>query len=85
MIFYVLTKILFNVFATIKLPLDRWSKADIFTASSNIVCFMFLGNIKDEVIEDNNKRAIYNFFQIIVIISTFYRLVLILFVVPKLS
>ena len=62
MIFYVLTKILFNVFATIKLPLDRWSKADIFTASSNIVCFMFLGNIKDEVIEDNNKRAIYNFF-----------------------
>ena len=85
MIFYVLTKILFNVFATIQLPLDRWSKADVIVASSNIVCFLFLGNIKEEVIEDNEKRAIYNFLQIIVILSTFYRLMLILFVVPKLS
>lgn len=52
MIFYVVTKIIFNIFATIKLPLDRWSKADVAVASSNIVCFMILGNIQEETITD---------------------------------
>ena len=47
MIFYVVQKFIFNIFATIKLPLDIWNKIDIVCAFTNIVCFLFLRGITE--------------------------------------
>ena len=42
MFFYVLTKFVFNLFATIKLSFDKWSVIDIACAFANMVCFFLL-------------------------------------------
>lgn len=46
MMFYVITKVIFNIFASIKLPMDKWSLIDIFCAFTNIVCFLLLNRIE---------------------------------------
>jgi hypothetical protein len=61
MMFYVSTKFIFNIFATIKLPLDKWSLIDIFCAFTNIICFQFLNYINSEDILDLNRKQIYSF------------------------
>ena len=50
MILYVIKKQIFNIFATIKLPFDRWNKADIAAASINILCFYISNNISPETV-----------------------------------
>lgn len=65
MIFYVIKKQIFNVFATIKLPFDKWNKADIAAASINIMCFYISVGITPEVVFDdmgrNDARITYNY------------------------
>lgn len=55
MFFYVITKFIFNVFATIKLQLDKWSLIDIFCAFTNISCLYILSMITDENVIDFAK------------------------------
>ena len=42
MLFYVLTKYIFNIFADIKLPYDKWSWIDIYCAFSNIIGLLLM-------------------------------------------
>ena len=42
MSFYALSKILFNVFAEIKVSIDKWSQCDIYCSIINIIAFMML-------------------------------------------
>mmetsp|Transcript_37727 Transcript_37727/g.57764 ORF Transcript_37727/g.57764 Transcript_37727/m.57764 type:complete len:239 (+) Transcript_37727:1927-2643(+) len=85
MMFYVLTKLIFNIFATIKLPVDKWSLIDIFCAFTNISCFIFLNNIDREAVMDTAKKQIYNFLMILTIIATWMRVIGIFFVVKAVS
>lgn len=39
LLFHLITKVIFNIVAEVKLPLDLWTFVDIFCAFLNIVCF----------------------------------------------
>ena len=54
MIFYAASKLIFNIFATIKLPMDIWSQIDIFCAFTNIFAFMMLYSmdVEDVIVTD---------------------------------
>lgn len=45
LVLHVVTKFLFNIFAEIKLPFDKWTRIDIVTAFLNILCFNYIGNV----------------------------------------
>ena len=86
MMFYVLMKqAVFNTFATIKLPLDMWSKIDIFCAVSNISCFMAMTTIDEKAVTGGPAKIYYNFLMIFVITATWLRIVGLFYVVPGLS
>ena len=56
LVLHVFTKILFNMFAEIKLPLDKWTIIDIMTAIVNLVCFNMMGSLKTEDIIDSQRK-----------------------------
>ena len=86
MFFYVITKFIFNVFATYKLQLDKWSLIDIFCAFTNISCLYFLSNISGEdVINPLKTKQYYNVLTIMVVISTFMRFGGQMFVISQFS
>lgn len=81
LLFYVLTKFIFNIFATIKLSFDKWSLIDIVCAFSNIICFFVLRMMRPEdVISYKSSKIKYNMIMIVLVVSTWIRLIFILFV-----
>ena len=86
MFFYVLTKFIFNLFATIKLSFDKWSLIDVVCAFSNITCFFLLSRMKPaDVIDYKGTKTFYNILMIILVLSTWTRLIGIMYVIQKLS
>jgi hypothetical protein len=81
MILYAAKKLLFNIFATIKLPMDVWSKIDFFCAFTNIFAFMMLSFMDEESVTDTEKKQFYNLMMILTILSTWLRFLGILFVI----
>lgn len=82
MFFYVLTKFIFNLFATIKLSFDKWSLIDIICAFTNMVCFFLLSRMKPEdVISPKSSKQKYNYLMVMLVLSTWFRLIGILYVI----
>ena len=57
MSFYALSKIVFNVFAEIKVSIDKWSQCDILCSIINIISFMMLRSM---TIDDIKIKEIHN-------------------------
>lgn len=56
LLFSVIEKAIFNFFAEVKLPLDRWTLIDIVTSFFNIVCFNYVGKAtKDDILIQERK------------------------------
>lgn len=49
---HVITKIVFNVFAKIPMPIDKWTIVDCITCILNIGCFNVIGSITYEKVVD---------------------------------
>ena len=52
LVLHLLAKVLFNCFARVKIPLDKWSIIDILCSLLNIACFNVIGKTKPEQIMD---------------------------------
>lgn len=85
MMFYVLTKKVFNQFATVDLPDDLWSKVDLFCALFQIISQSLTSTITAHVIDSKDIKVYYNILQIVTILATWFRLFSLLFVVEKFS
>lgn len=76
MFFYVATKSIFNTFAEIQIPMDRWSVIDVFCAFSNIIClscFTLFFNAND--ILDADRKFYFNMLQLLTIFATWARII----------
>ena len=86
MFFYVITKIIFNTFAEIQIPMDIWSSVDIFCAFTNISCFTLLSlYMKPENIIDEDKKFFFNMLMLMVVLATWSRIIAICLVIPSFS
>ena len=45
---HLITKLIFNVFATLKMPIDKWSIIELFCAALNLICFNVIGSATKE-------------------------------------
>ena len=75
MFFYVATKTIFNYFADIQIPMDRWSVIDVFCAFSNIICIsIFTFFFKTDYILDQNIKFYFNLLQLLTVFATWARI-----------
>lgn len=49
-------KFIYNVFADLKMPIDKWTMIDIVTCFFNIICFNVIGSITEEQITDPAQK-----------------------------
>lgn len=84
LLWYVLTKVLFNQFAVVSLPMDMWSNIDVLTAITNMVTLSFMATIKGQDIMSQNKQG-FNVMIVLMIVSTWMRLIGYCFVMESFS
>ena len=77
--FHLLAKLLFNMIADIKMPLDLWTIIDVLCSVFNIVCFNTIGSIKPEDIRDpvtgemSSTKETLDYYVIAVVIVSWLR------------
>jgi hypothetical protein len=42
---HLIQKLIFNLFATFKMPIDKWTIIDLITACLNLLCFNIIGGV----------------------------------------
>lgn len=84
MMFSVWTKMIFNWKAAIPMTLDKWSSADVQCATINLVCNFALQLINKEAILKNEK-LFFNMLMLLIVLITWYRITMIMYVQEKLS
>lgn len=85
MLFYVITKSIFNMYAELPIPMDRWSVIDIFCAFTNIFCLTLMHTLSKEDVIDEAKKMKYNILMLMTVFATWSRVVGIALVVPQFS
>ena len=66
-------KIIYNIFADTRMPLDKWTAIDIITCFANMVCFNVIGEISAEQIRDPTQKQILDYYVILVVIIGWLR------------
>lgn len=73
MVLSLISKFLFNFFAEIKMPYDKWTIIDLLCSFFNIVCFNTIGKTKPEVIIDRKQKENLDYYVIAVVIVGWLR------------
>ncbi len=73
LVLHLMTKALFNVFAKVKMPLDKWSVIDLLCSFFNIVCFNVIGSVKPIQIIDPLQKENLDYYVIAVVIVGWIR------------
>lgn len=53
---HLIAKVIFNLLAKMKMPLDQWTIVDCVTAFFNIVCFNVIGSVTPEQVKDIDQK-----------------------------
>ena len=88
MLLYVMSKTIFNQFASISCPLDQWTVADIICAVTNIFCFNYIQTITPDDVLDYGYRGskqVFNMMMVATIIATWLRVFGIFMVIKTFS
>ena len=56
LLLHLISKLLFNLFAEIRIPLDKWTVIDLVCAFFNIICFNVISNASPESIVDRTRK-----------------------------
>ena len=70
---HIVTKLLFNMFAQVKMPYDKWTIIDAVSAIMNLVCFNVIGGITPEVIMDPKRKKTIDYYVIFVVLLSWTR------------
>lgn len=73
LVLHLLTKLIFNFFVDIKIPLDKWTIIDLLCSFFNIICFNVIGKTKPETIIDPDKKMTLDYYVIAVVIVSWLR------------
>ena len=69
----IVNKIIFNLAAEVKMPIDKWTIIDLVTATLNVGCFTIIGRASPEVLSDPSQKARYDYFVVAIIIFSWLR------------
>ena len=67
------------------MPIDKWAKADIICALINITSLIAINTINESALKSLPTKRIYDQFMVLIIFATWYRLVMVLFIMDEYS
>lgn len=73
LVLHLITKIVFNLFADVKMPLDKWTLIDFASSFFNIICFNVIGKTTPDVIVDPLQKQKLDYYVIAVVIVSWLR------------
>jgi hypothetical protein len=73
LVYHLLEKLLFNIFAKKPLILDNWTILDFVSAALNLFCFNVIGNVTADQVIDQSQKRILDYYVICVTIFTWLR------------
>ena len=85
LIFQLVLKIMFNVCAKHKIPLDKWTVLDSISAVLNIVAVMVISRLEAEVFLDDTSKQSLDYFMILVLATSWLRFFFYFLVVRAIS
>ena len=68
-----ISKLMFNVFAKVKLPVDKWTVIDLLCSFFNIICFNVIGKTTPDQILNTSKKESLDYYVIAVVIVSWLR------------
>jgi hypothetical protein len=66
-------RLIFNIFAKVKLPIDLWMIFDITTGVINIGAFIIIGNASVDSIMNQSKKRFLDYYIIVILIFSWIR------------
>jgi hypothetical protein len=85
LVLHLFTKVLFNMMAEVKLPIDLWTIIDLCCSFMNIVAFQVIGSVKAVDILDYQKKSQLDYYVIALIIVSWVRFFSYFLVIRKIS
>lgn len=73
MFIHLVGKVFYNLFADLKMPMDKWTIIDLITCFFNLVCFNVIGEITPEQIQDPAQKQVLDYYVIVVVIVGWLR------------
>jgi len=73
LVLHLFAKVVFNLTAQIKMPIDKWTIIDFVSSCFNIVCFNVIGSIEPGQIMDKGQKQILDYYVIAVVIVSWTR------------
>lgn len=70
---HIVGKFIYNLFADLKMPMDKWTIIDVFSCFLNIICFNVIGSITEEQLLDPAQKQILDYYVIVVVIVGWIR------------
>ena len=67
------TKIIFNLFVKIKMPIDVWTAIDGLCGILNMICFSKIRKIQPENILNSEEKSRFDYFLIAIVIVAWIR------------
>lgn len=56
LVLHLISKVVFNLFVEVKMPLDKWSVIDLVCSFFNIICFNMIGKTSPDTIIDRTLK-----------------------------
>ena len=71
--FHLCAKVIFNLIADVKMPIDPWTIVDVISSCFNIVCFNVIGGITPDQVIDSAAKERLDFYVIAVVLVSWLR------------
>lgn len=82
---HIIAKILFNILAEYKIPLDLWTIIDLICAFMNIIAFTIIGEASPEAIIDYDRKSGFDYYVIVILVFSWLRFFAYFLIVEKIS
>lgn len=73
LVLHLITKLIFNIFAKVKMPLDMWTIIDFICSAFNIICFNVIGSVTPSQIIDPLQKQKLDYYVIAVVVVSWFR------------
>ena len=73
LVLHLIAKVLFNIFAKVRIPFDKWTVTDLLCSFFNIVCFNVIGKTKPSNFINYEEKVNLDYYVIAVVIVSWVR------------
>ena len=82
---HLVSKLIFNLIADVKIPLDLWTIMDIMSSFMNVIAFEIIGKATPEMIINYDTKSSLDYYVIAILVISWFRFFAYFLIVEKIS